>query len=185
DTLHDSMMRMLAEHGELSDTDRRRALEAVLNLSDDLRFAWVVAVFSDTFIFEHNGALWRQGFVISDDGTISLGDDLVKVRPETQFVDVKTNQETAMDKEQKVNGLIANKATKFTDENKTWLMSLEEEQLDMLDPVEAAPAEEEEANAPASSAPAEKPEGESESKELKRAREEGRAHCRCFYHTSG
>ena len=171
DTLHDSMMRMLAEHGELSDTDRRRALEAVLNLSDDLRFAWVVAVFSDTFIFEHNGALWRQGFVISDDGTISLGDDLVKVRPETQFVDVKTNQETAMDKEQKVNGLIANKATKFTDENKTWLMSLEEEQLDMLAPVEAAPAEKEEENTPAS-APANKPEDDPDEDENSNSEEE-------------
>ena len=158
DNLRDTMMKILAEHGELSDTDRRRALEVVLNLSDNFRFAWVVAVFSDVFVFEHDGALWRQSFVIADNGTITLGDDRVAVRPETHFVDVKTNQETAMDKEQKVNGLIANKATKFTDENKAWLMSLEEEQLDMLDPAEATPAKEEKSTPAA--APANTPEAD-------------------------
>ena len=157
DNLRDFVIKILAEH-ELSDTDRRRALEAVLNNSDESRFAWVVAVFSDEFVFEHNGALWRQGFVISEgDGTITLGDDMVQVRPETHFVDVKTNQETAMDKEQTVNELIANKATKFTDENKTWLMSLEEEQLETLLPAETAPAEDEKKNTPAP-APANTPE---------------------------
>ncbi len=158
DNLRNLMMKILAEH-ELSDTDRRRALEAVLNNSDEFRFAWVVAVFSDEFVFEHNGALWRQGFVISeDDGTITLGDDMIQVRPETHFVDVKTNQETAMEKEQTVNELIANKATKFTDDNKTWLMSLEEEQLDTLAPIEAAPAEGEGEGTPAPAAPANTPE---------------------------
>lgn len=159
DNLRDLMMKILAEH-ELSDTDRRRALESVLNDSDEFRFAFIMAIFSDEFVFEHNGVLWRQGFVISeDDGTITLGDEVVKVRPETHFVDVKTNQETAMEKEQTVNELIANKATKFTDENKTWLMSLEEEQLEMLVPVEAAPAEDGEKNTPAP-APANTPEGD-------------------------
>ncbi len=157
DNLRELMMKILAEH-ELSDTDRRRALEAVLNEKEEFRFAWIVAVFSDEFVFEHNGALWRQGFVISEDDGITLGDDMVQVRPETHFVDVKTNQETAMEKEQTVNELIANKATKFTDDNKTWLMSLEEEQLDMLAPVEAAPAEGEGEGTPAPAAPANTPE---------------------------
>lgn len=141
DDLRSSMVKILTEHGELSDTDRRRALESVLNNTEEFRFAWVIAVFSESFVFEHNGALWRQSFNIGDDGVVSLGDDMVQVRPETEFVDVKTNEETTMDKEQVVTSLIANKASKFTDDNRDWLMSLEEEQLELLAPVEAAPTE--------------------------------------------
>ncbi len=151
--LKDSVARIFAdelldntEHGELSDTDRRRALESVLNDTEEFRFAWVIAVFSSTFVFEHNGALWRQSFNIGDDGVITLGDEMVKVRPETNFVDVKTNEETIMNKEQVVTDLIANKASKFNDDNRDWLMSLKEEQLELLSPEEeeptAAPANE-------------------------------------------
>ena len=76
-----------------------------------------------------------------------------------------------MDKEQKVNGLIANKATKFTGDDKTWLMSLEEEKLDMLAPVEATPAEDKGKNAPAS-APASQPEADPDKSEPSDSKEE-------------
>lgn len=52
----------------------------------------------------------------------------------TEDPDVNTAQEDNMQKEELVTGLIANEATKFTDDDKEWLMALAEDQLAKLCP---------------------------------------------------
>jgi len=129
----------------LSDRDTRAALEAALegeNDDDSFFFPFVLAVFDDTFIFEDGkGNVLERDFAINSDGTISLGEELTKVRPETQFVPVKLNEEikTMSKKEKTVDALIANGNTRFTKESRDWLLTLEEDQLEMLIPTESEP----------------------------------------------
>ena len=119
-----------------SDIDTRLAIEAALsNGGED--FFFINAVFESDFVFERgwSGDMFRQDFAIGEDGAVSLGDTVTHVRPETEFVDVKANseKEAAMDIKAKVDGLIANSATKFTKEDETWLLDLSEDQLDKLE----------------------------------------------------
>ena len=132
----------LKKHGKdkkrsLSDRDVRSAIQAALEVKDK-PFAFVVAVFADSFIFEDfmEGGMFEQSFSIEEDGTVILGEELVKVRPETDFIPVKTNEVTGMSKEEVVKGLITNEATKFTEDDQKWLMTLEDGQLEKLAPEE-------------------------------------------------
>lgn len=138
-----ALARMLGlTDSELSDSDRRHAVTAALTAKGE-DFFFVVAMFSDRVVFERGftGELLERSFAIEEDGSVSIGDETVHVRPETSFVPVRTNEEIRMDKKKKVDALIANEATKFTETDSEWLMTLEEGQLDLLDPpaVEAAP----------------------------------------------
>lgn len=139
----------------LSDGDIRAALSSALNEVED-RFSWIVSVFrgkkdSGTFVYEVNfgEALLERTFKIKND-TITIGSDAVAVRPETKFVPVEvvtandansTIQENAMNKEELVNGLIANAATQWTDDDKEWLNGLDEDQLQKMSPVANAAAD--------------------------------------------
>ncbi len=133
----------------LSDTDTRAALNTALDAVED-RFTFIIGVFggsddSGSFVYEVNfgEALFERTFKI-DSGNITIGADAVRVRPETKFVPVEvitdseansTIQENAMNKEELVNGLIANEATQYTDADKDWLNGLDEEQLQKMSPV--------------------------------------------------
>ncbi len=125
---------------ELSDTDTRIALQAALEGEDSHHFVWIIAVFSEEVVYEEgfSGTLKSRGFSISDDGTISLASETVQVRPVTEFVPVKTTQEESMTTNaERVEALIANEGTRFTEEHRPWLSTLEEEVLGALEPVEA------------------------------------------------
>lgn len=126
-------------HRSMSDTDTRSALQAALEAKDN-PFAFVMAVFDGSFIFEDfmEGGMFEQSFSIEEDGTVILGEELVKVRPETDFIPVKTNEVNGMEKEEMVKGLIANEATKFAEKDQEWLMTLEEENLEKLIPQETS-----------------------------------------------
>lgn len=118
----------------LSDTDIRSALDTALQ--DKGIFGWVTAVFEDHFVyvdFMVDGLLQRD-FSISEDGTVTLGDDIIKVRPETGFVEVRTNedQEKFMAKKETVLALISNAATLFTDKDEVWLMGLDDKHLELM-----------------------------------------------------
>lgn len=130
----------------LSDHDRRAALDAALENEDDgFSFPFVLDVFEDTVVFmDGMGKVLERSFAIESDGSISLGEELTEVRPETSFVPVRTNKEIkAMSKKTKaVDALIANQGTRFTEDEREWLTALESVQLELLDPVEVeAPAE--------------------------------------------
>lgn len=131
----------------ISDADKRIALKAAL-VAEGRSGCYIVAVFAKTFVYEEfdpesgiSGFLER-GYSISK-GKVSLKEGAVQVRPETVFVPV-TNQsdnqeEPKMADKAKVDALIANTATKFTEDDRTWLSALTDAQVDRMIP-EAAPA---------------------------------------------
>lgn len=139
----------------LSDSDTREAIRAAL--STEGTYAWIMAVFQESpgvgkVVYEsgYEGKLYERSFSIAAEGGVSLGAEILEVRPVTQFVPVTINagktanvpsvQETKMLKKDQVAALIANAATKFTEKDTDFLMGLEEAQLELLEPVvNAAP----------------------------------------------
>ncbi len=144
----------------LSDGDLRTALNAGLATAEPDNFTWILAVFqgagdSGTFIYEvgFDGTLFQRTFSLQGD-TISIGSEATAVRPVTEFVPVEvtanntsdsTLQENAMSKEKLVNELVANEVTQYTEEDREWLSTLEEEQLAKMAPVVNAETDEEKA----------------------------------------
>ncbi len=123
----------------LSDVDTRAALEAALVQQEG--FFFVLAVFEDSFVYDDfSGSLLQRSFEIAEDGTVSLGDDISEVRPETSFVPVKVNEEDSSmkDREERVNTLIANEASPFTEDDKPFLSALSDERFEKFE----APASE-------------------------------------------
>lgn len=118
----------------LSDFDKRAAIQSALEINKEGGF--VLDVFEDTFIMETFDGLFERKYSISEEGTISLGSERVQVRPETKYIQVKTEIVDMSKKEEKVAALIANEATNFTDKDKEFLLSLEEDKLDLLSPKE-------------------------------------------------
>lgn len=130
---------------ELSDEDRRHALQAALDivLGPDA-FGFVVSVFSETVVYMTAGGLFQRAFKIAENGSVHLDEDVVSVRPETEFVPVRTNEENDdMPTEELVKGLIANEATQYTEDDREWLMSLGADQLTRMAPVLAEEQEQE------------------------------------------
>jgi len=119
---------------EISDADRRAAIQSALDV-EDTEYYWnyVVAVFSDYFIYETGDGLFQRGYDISGDGTVSLGQEKIRVRPETSFVPVKTNEEVGLmpnDRKDLVDALITNK--QFTEDDREWLLGLEDTQFEKI-----------------------------------------------------
>jgi len=135
-----------SEH--LSDGDLRTALNAGLAEAEPDNFTWILAVFqgvgdSGTFIYEvgFDGTLFQRSFSVIGDN-ITIGSDAFAVRPVTEFVPVSvtanntpnsTIQENAMN-EELVNDLIANESTQYTEDDREWLATLEEGQLEKMAP---------------------------------------------------
>jgi len=142
----------------LSDQDTRTAIQGALSDLED--FFWVMAVFEagdgkGFVVYEEfdSGKLFERTFEIASDGQVTIGADKTEVRPVTQFVPVtsgdpgnqpsaeqrnNSQETTTMDKEKFVTDLIANEGTQFTDDDKDWLMALEEAQLTKLSPEDEA-----------------------------------------------
>ncbi len=134
----------------VNDGDLRTALDIALNASEQ-DFIWIAAVFqgndnSGTVVYQKGfePTFLERSFTMNADGAMSLGEDKTSVRPETKFVPVELEgadsessiQENAMHtKEELVNGLIANTASQFTEEDRGWLETLEDAQLTKLAPV--------------------------------------------------
>lgn len=141
-----------SEH--LSDSNVRSALQAALDVAEDGRFVFILAVFSGgddsgTVIYElgFDGSLFERTFSIEGEGTgaVNLGSEKQAVRPVTQFVPVtivtdsnNDVQENAMNKDEIIGALIGNKATQFTEDDRAFLEGLEEDQLAKLSPVVAS-----------------------------------------------
>ena len=118
---------------ELSHTSILRAIESAMSEEDG--FSFVVDVFKDTFIVQTEGGLFRRNFKITSSGKVKLSEERVAVRPEIDFVELKTSEETIMNKEKFVGELIANEASQFEESDTEWLTGLDEKQLEKLAPV--------------------------------------------------
>ena len=109
--------------------------------------------------------LFRMTYVTEEEAPTALGDEMVEVRLQQEFVPVtndgedgdppeddtepETHEEEDMEmsKEKKVDALIGHEKTSWTEENRDALMSFSEEQLDGMVPAEEKPEPEPEANA--------------------------------------
>ena len=127
-----------SDDDNLSDRDVRSALQAALDTDPD-NFADVIAVFNGEFVYSQgfSGTFLRRSFSIAEDGTVTLGGETEQVRPETKFVPVNVVEDSTMTVAERVDALIGNERTKFTDENKDWLLTLSEDNLKSMEPAEA------------------------------------------------
>ena len=146
----------------LSDSDLRVALHAQLSKTEDCWF-WILTVFQNgkggRVIYETgcDGSLFSQDFTIKGtDEEVTLSGERIEVRPVTKFVPVeneagaesdnvqqRSQQENLMKtKEERVQALIANEKTQYSEADTEWLLGLEEEQLDKMEPVAEEVADE-------------------------------------------
>jgi len=141
---------------ELSYSNTQSALSEALNAkygsdpSTPGNFIWVASVYSNFFIYEKDGKLFRLGYTADDTGA-TLGEETpVEVVRVTEYRTVDGafvgNQHTApqpptqnkdMNKKQKVDALIANSKGSFTEEDRVRLDAFTETQLDALAPAPA------------------------------------------------
>jgi len=121
---------VLAKYNQVSDEDLRTSIISAL----DEQWAYVVAVFDDYFVYYADDTMYRRDYSLTDDkGTVTLGEDMVEVRPTTEYIDIE--RKTDMSMNERVTALIANELTNFSDADSEWLESLDEGQLEKLEPV--------------------------------------------------
>lgn len=147
---------------DLSDNDTRTAIQSALGNTES--YFWIMAVYDDgdgsgIVVYESfdNGKIYERDYSIKD-SSVTIGADKFEVRPVTQFVrvtpdgDVTDNSEGAtntetpdgsiqenstMNKDQLVQGLIDNASTQFTEDDRDMLTALEENVLVKMSPIGA------------------------------------------------
>lgn len=155
---------------DMSHEDLRSKLQHALDALDTRDGSWVHnvrAVFDDSVIYEARGnnpsesggvggivKLYQVGYSLNDDtGEVKLKENPKEVREETSYIEVeqgsatgnksenqKTKEDQEMEKKELIGVLIGCDQTKFTEEDKPWLDTLEVGQLEKL----RAPAKNEE-----------------------------------------
>jgi len=130
-------------------------------LDNDIKVHFLTEVFDDYFVYEvrnrerGDSTLYKRDYTVVNN-SVEFGDaDPVEVRRSVEYVtfSMRRNPPNTNNKneksmaccEGKVENLIANKLTRYTPEDKEWLMTLSEEQIDKLEPVEVKPEKKEEA----------------------------------------
>lgn len=129
------------------------------SMDDGERSHYLVDLFDDTFVYKvrYSGsaqpAYFKRGYTLNDDNTVSMDGDPVKVAREVEYVELNNNKKEgeAMTKRkkaanaapqnnqngccEKVDELINNQSTQFTEDDREWLETLKEEQLEKLSPL--------------------------------------------------
>lgn len=141
------------------------AIQSKLDAMDnDMRTHYLEEVYDDYFIYrirkEGDGdtPLYKLTYNVADNEEVEFGDDPVEVKKKVEYVTLesngfkrtkppktnvkpKTKEAQMSDKKKtpcpdKVNALINHELTKYTEEDKEWLQTLEENQLDKMIPNE-------------------------------------------------
>ena len=176
----------LFNQNELSHDEIEQQLEQAMirEKGDAMRFI-IRERFDDYFIYQEadlaaegfTGPLWRRNYSINENGEVVLGDQ-EEVKKVVTYEPVTNEQEPGggnesdggeieVNKKEKVNGLIANQATQFKEEDRQFLEGLTEEQLDKLEPItNHEEGEEQTPSEPSNPEPSgEEPKGEEEGEE--------------------
>lgn len=132
-----------------SDVDKRKLLQAALvgKVGKDSG-PYVEAVYNKTVVYSTWDGYFEIGYSIGKDDSVTFDQTAVAVVPEVSYSPIKVNEKevkpevrsNVMDKEVFVNALIANKASKFEESDKEWLMAQDEKVLEKLEPEEVKPA---------------------------------------------
>ena len=139
------------KHGkdfEISDMDIRRAISSALETKGE--FFWgISAVFGKSFVFETDfGVLEQRDFSINEEGVVTIAEEGISVRPQTEFVPVVANEgddtlpsikssveNKEMEVKEKIDGLIAHEGTAYKEEDRNFLEGIDPERLDLLHPL--------------------------------------------------
>ncbi|MGI9504223.1 MAG: hypothetical protein ACR2RE_14335, partial [Geminicoccaceae bacterium] len=119
----------------IGDQARRRIIAMALNekLGQDM-FFMIVEVFDDTVIYEARGGVFSREYTINEeDGTVTLSDDPVQGALVAEFMPITVQQEEPMNEREKaVNGLIANEAAPWSDDDRQFLMDMADDKFAKL-----------------------------------------------------
>ena len=125
-------------------------------------YHYLRALYDNEFIYEVRGrdgsSYYKRGYSMNEDGSVEFGEEKQSVRRDVEFVavnadtsgnGVEVNELLNLKKEKismsetktpccpdTVDALIANERTKFTGDNKEWLLTLSAEELVLLEPEE-------------------------------------------------
>jgi len=166
---------------ELSHDDLRTELRNVVREAEGNGVGiWVRDVYDDYFVYEKYAVedgiesgpvkLYKRTYSVDSNEKVVIGDDSKEVTEETQYIEITTNEKpiktevNTLDNETKIKALIECEKTRFKEDDREWLSTLSECQLDKLkaldveEPV-ADPAPEVEPE-PVAAAPVEEKEGE-------------------------
>lgn len=134
-------------------------------LDNDMRIHYLEEVYDDYLVYRvqnresGEATLYRRDYQVANDGEISLDDNTVQVRKQVSYVEVNNSENNTTETNDtnsinvkskkggskmtrnkktpcKIDALINNEATQFTEEDREWLESLEDDQLEKLSPVE-------------------------------------------------
>ena len=126
---------------EISFDDTRQRLQSILREKfPDEDYIWIEDVFDDYVVYEKSAKLYKQEYE-DVDGSISFKGIPAVVVKETNYV-ISNRKDSIMSKKKKVkkedvvNGLIANEATLWEEEDKEDLMAMELSVLERMIPVE-------------------------------------------------
>jgi len=119
------------------------------------RMYFLVEVYDDSMVYEvrnretEGSTLYKRGYSVSEQGEVSLEENPAEVRRKIEFISMDEQKAMRRTKfnnnkkeggnemaccEDKVDRLIANSQTKFTSEDKDWLMGQDEAHLDKMMP---------------------------------------------------
>lgn len=131
------------------------------NMDNGEKTHWLQELYENEFIYrvdqrDNNAMYFRQPYSVPEEGTVSFEGEPTRVQRKVEYVEVTQNNqnhesknEESMKKkqvnnnqccEEKVDRLIANEQTIFTDKHKEWLLQQNEETIDLFFPKEETQA---------------------------------------------
>lgn len=145
DGLNDRWRKLLLLENVQSHEEIRDALRDALNARSptDDGFFWIERVYDSFIIHEDGDKLFKLSYQSTDDQVTFTGDPVEVVRVVeyrlknggTLVNNIQTETESDMKKEKIVDGLIANGCTHWSDEDREFLLSQNESQLEKMIPV--------------------------------------------------
>lgn len=126
-------------------------------LDNEIRIHFLEDLFEDNFVYRIHSresgetSYFQRDYKVQGDGSVEFTSDPVQVRKDISFIEMESgkakrinsniNNKKKMERTKgcpnKVDALIANALTQFTEKDKKWLSELEDAQLDAMVPVEA------------------------------------------------
>lgn len=132
---------------EMSYHDKIGQLQRAMDALDNSQYIhFLVDVYEDFFVYKampQGGGgstetkFYKQEYSFNSDNELSLEDGVIEVIEKKEYIP-KTNEEEANKMankccEELIQALIKNEATKFTEDNREWLLTLKEDQLKLLE----------------------------------------------------
>ncbi len=138
-------------------------LRSIINKMDnDLFYHYIIDIYDDFLVYKKvelnnsQGVLYKQNYMVMQDGMIELVGDAVKVKKNVEYTEIQANRENQQLKtnkkeekmskkmnanegcapcKEKVDSLISNESTKFSEDDREWLSLQTEDVLKKLEPV--------------------------------------------------